>query len=308
MLWPMRAVIAERRPGLLTYGITAPKRDYPEEKRREVAARQAERINALPIDGLVVYDLQDESARTDAERPFPFLECIDPADYAYDYLSEVTVPRVVYRCTANLDADGLAASLRRVDEAGDVSVLVGAPSRDHPSRMRLSDAYELRRSTVPGLPVGGVLIAERDDGAASEHQRVLRKVESGCSFFVTQAVYDVTPTKNVLSDLHHRSADSGTPVPPILVTLTPCGSERTLDFMRWLGIQVPRWLENELRSSPNILRTSVEACMHVATDLLAFARPRGIPLGFNVESVSLRRAEIDASVELTERVAHLRSA
>ncbi len=301
----MRDALAERRPGLLTYGITPPKAGYDEARRRDVAARQAARINDLPVDGLVVYDLQDESTRTDVERPFPYLECIDPDTYAYDYLADVEVPRVVYRSTAKVDAGQMTSTLRRVDGAGDVAVLVGAPSRDHPALLRLSEAYDLRRDTTPGLPVGGVLIAERDGQGAAEHERVLRKVDAGVSFFITQAVYDVTPTKNVLSDLQHRCAELGVPVPPVLVTLTPCGSQKTLDFMGWLGIRVPRWLENELRHSPDILRTSVEASVEVAEELLAFAHASGIPLGCNVESVSLRREEIEASVELVHRIAKL---
>jgi len=49
----------------------------------------------------------------------------------------------------------------------------------------------------------------------------------------------------------------------------------------------------------------VEASVEVAEELLAFAHARGIPLGCNVESVSLRREEIEASVELVHRIAKL---
>ena len=35
-----------------------------------------------------------------------------------------------------------------------------------------------------------------------------------------------------------------------------------------------------------------------ATDLIAYCRGLGIPFGFNVESVSIRRDEIDASIGL----------
>jgi hypothetical protein len=43
--------------------------------------------------------------------------------------------------------------------------------------------------------------------------------------------------------------------------------------------------------------------MQVWEDLHQFATAKDIPLGCNVESVSLRREEIDASVELVDRVA-----
>jgi hypothetical protein len=47
----------------------------------------------------------------------------------------------------------------------------------------------------------------------------------------------------------------------------------------------------------------VALCVQVFEDLHRFATAKGIPLGCNVESVSLQREEIDASVELVHRVA-----
>ena len=34
---------------------------------------------------------------------------------------------------------------------------------------------------------------------------------------------------------------------PVILTFTPCGSVKTLSFMKWLGVAFPRWLENELQ-------------------------------------------------------------
>ena len=118
-------------------------------------------------------------------------------------------------------------------------------------------------------------------------------------------IHSSAASKDLLSDLHYRCAESGRAVPPILVTLSPCGSLKTLEFLRWLGISVPRWLENELLHAHDILQTSVELCCQVFSDLLDFARSKDIPLGCNVESVSLKKEEIEASVELVRRVAHL---
>ena len=304
----MLDALADRRPGLLTYGVTPPKRSWPPERVAEVAARQSARMRGLAaagaLDAVVVYDLQDESARTDVPRPFPYEPCTDPVAYAYDHLV-VDVPRVVYRCVAPLGPGGLRASLDRLRAQGGAGVLVGAASSEQPARLRLPDAYALRRAEHPDVPLGGVLIGERHGRRRREHERVLAKVDKGCSFFVTQAVYDTTPTKDVLSDLLLRCRTEDRPVPPVLVTLTPCGSERTLTFLRWLGVEVPRWLENELLTSSDTLATSVRLCLDVLADLHAWAAPRGVPLGCNVESVSLSRAEVEASVDLLRGAAEV---
>lgn len=301
----MREAIARGEAGVLTYGITPPRQSSPPERVRATAAAQTARINGLPVDGLVIYDLQDESSRTDVERPFPYEECIDPVDYAYDHLREVAVPKVTYKCVAKLDAAALGRSLKRIHDEGGLCVLVGAASRHDAPTLSLSAAYELRQAEWPDVPTGGVLIGERHRNGQREHERVLGKVAQGCSFFVTQAVYSPDDTKDVLSDLHYRCRDTGEPFPPVLVTLTPCGSAKTLTFLRWLGVAIPRWLENELLHADDTLGMSLDLCEQVFADLHAYATARGIPLGCNVESVSLRKDEIEASVDLVGRVARI---
>lgn len=286
----------------LTYGLTPPKATTASERQREIAALQTARVNALGVDGLVLYDLQDESSRTALARPFPFIETIDPALYASDHLRDVTVPKIVYQSVSRRDAPTLRRALQTLQAGGHAVVLVGAPSKDGVSATKLSDAYALRSAEASALPLGGTVIAERHEARGGEVDRVLTKRAQGCSFFISQAVYAVTSTKNLLSDLHYRCASDGVAVPPVLVTLSPCGSLKTLEFMRWLGVSIPRWLENDLKHSADILETSVRVSINLFEELWLYARDKGIPLGANIESVSLGKAEIDASVEMTKQV------
>jgi len=295
----VREQIRSNRAGLLTYGITPPKRSYSAEKLADVAAAQVARIRQLPIDALVVYDIQDESMRTEVPRPFPYLECVDAADYAFDALAPLDLPKIVYRCVAPFSKAELVASLRRLDGSSCLSVLVGAASRHQPASLKLPEAYALAKQECPGLPIGGVLIAERHEQTRTEDQRAIAKMDAGCSYFISQAVYSVDATKSLLSDFFYRCEAEQRRMPPVLITLSPCGSLRTLDFLRWLGVAVPRWLENDLRRSKDILQASLKVCAEVMADLHDFAATRGIPLGCNVESVSLSKVEIEASVELT---------
>ena len=94
-------------------------------------------------------------------------------------------------------------------------------------------------------------------------------------------------------------------MPRMYVTLSPCGSKKTLEFMDWLGVSVPGWLKNELLHAGDILEKSVDLSVSGFAELLDFARGKGFELGCNVESVSLRKAEIDASVEMVHRIRSL---
>jgi hypothetical protein len=61
-------------------------------------------------------------------------------------------------------------------------------------------------------------------------------------------------------------------------------------------------MENALTRSEDLLAASFEQCLATAHDLAGFCAGLGVPFGFNVESVSIRKAEIDAAVALAARL------
>jgi hypothetical protein len=292
-----------RTPGICLYGFAPPKRSTTPEELAVIVAQQRARLASLPIDGLIVYDIQDEAERVSTPRPFPFLPTIDPDAYAHQHLGSLTLPKIVYRSVQRETPESFKQWLDEGSAVRDprISVLVGAPSRNAEVQLSLSNAYALARGRGD-LLLGGIAIAERHAQGAKEHERILAKTENGCRFFVTQAVYDVTSTKSLLSDYALALGEkSGDPM-PIILTFSPCGSLKTLAFMQWLGIAFPRWLENDLRFAADPLEKSIGLCERIFAEIWDYAAEKGIPVGVNVESVSIRKAEIEASVELVGRL------
>jgi hypothetical protein len=293
-----------RDSGICLYGLAPPKRANPPRQIEEIAAQQLARLRSLSIDGLIVYDIQDEAGRASEPRPFPFLPTLDPDIYAHEHLGPLGVQKIVYRCVARDTHESFVEWLKQQSAATipRASVLVGAPSRRSEDGLPLSQAYALAREHAPSLLLGGVAIAERHVSSANEHERMLAKTASGCSFFVTQAVYDVTSTKSLLSDYALATCGEHCASMPIILTLSPCGSAKTLSFMKWLGIAFPRWLENDLRFAKDPLETSLRLCERIFEEVWDYAKGKGIPVGVNVESVSIRKDEIAASLELFRRL------
>jgi hypothetical protein len=292
------------RTGICLYGIAPPKLASDPGDVSEIAAQQVARLRVLGPDGLVVYDIQDEPGPSGQARPFPFLPTVDPEVYAQQALAELTIPKIVYRCVAAHSPEVLLRWLDTVRAAGSprLSVFVGAPRGGLGSQgVKLVDAYAAARA-VPNLVLGGIAIAERHAAKADEHQRMLAKQDSGCRFFITQSVYDAASTKSLLSDYALSLQQQGRSPAPIVFTFSPCGSVRTLEFMKWLGISFPRWLENELRHSSDTVQRSIDLCESVFIDVQNYAREKQLPIGINVESVSIRKSEIEASVELYRRL------
>lgn len=290
------------RPDLCFYGLAPPKQSTPLERVQAIVAAQKERVRALAPDALVVYDLQDESSRQPDPRPFPFLPTLPPDVYAHHLMGDLDLPKVVYRSVAGADRAGFERWCAQAATAAEprFCVLVGAPSSRglQPGGVTLDDAYGMVRRHAPGLVLGAIAIAERHARRGDEHDRMLAKAAAGCRFFVTQAVYDAGSTKSLLSDYARAARTRGDRLLPVVLTFSPCGSPRTLALLKWLGIAVPRWLENELLDARDTLETSVRLARSVADDVLAFAHEREIPVGINVESVSIRKEEIDAATAL----------
>ena len=294
--------IKNRESGIILYGITPPKKGTSSEKIQEIASRQIQRLQSLNIDALILYDIQDEKFRTSEERPFPFMETLDAFSYSEEYLCALPIPKIIYRSVGKYSKSELSRFLVNASPRHNLTVFVGASSKSQAVTLSINDAYKLKAETNNDLLLGGVTIPERHQSKGDEHIRVFNKISQGCTFFVSQGVYDVNAAKNFLSEYYYYGQEHNIPLVPILFTLTPCGSLKTLQFMKWLGISIPKWLENELIHSHDILQKSVDVSEQSWLELKGFADEKGIPIGCNIESVAIRKVEVDASIELLRRI------
>lgn len=289
---------------VLLFGLTPPRSTTDPERIAEIADRTMTRVEALPVDALVLYDLTDEADRNPEPRPFPFAETLDPSDYLRERLSRWDRPAIVYRCVSKYAPEDLQRWLSEAPE-GLLTVFVGTSSSDAPALTTLSQALDLHRAVRPDLPLGGVTIPERHIGRGDEHLRMLRKQHAGSQFFISQIVYDVSAAKSMASDYRYAVAQDSLDPAPLIFTLSLCGSARTLTFLEWLGVDVPQWVRNEILHAPDPLAWSYQHAVSAAEELAGFCRYLGIPFGFNIESVSTRKVEIEAAVELTHEIAAL---
>jgi len=302
------ARIREGRGDFVLFAVTPPRQSTPADRLPDIARATIERLDHLDLDGLVLYDIDDESSRNPVERPFPFSPTVDPSTYRAEHLQAWRTPVVVYRAVGKYQPETLGTWLSAQDPRRTLTVMVGAASSGTTPPVSLADAQGLCAELNPELLLGGVAIPERHSRRENEHLRLIAKQQAGCRFFVTQVVYDLNAAKNLVSDYRYACASAGLVPVPIVFTFSVCGSMKTLEFLRWLGVDVPRWIENDLRHATNPLRASLEQAAATASELIDFCRRLDVPFGLNVESVSIRREEIEASVELAAQLtAHARA-
>lgn len=291
--------------GILIYGITPPKSETSAERVAEIASKTVARLIPLDLDALIVYDVQDESARTAEERPFPFLTALDPFGFARTYLQDLDIPKIIYRPAGRFSKEELSKWMDDLQEHNFYPVFVGVPAPDFPVKTTLPEAYEIWSKHEKTSVVGAVTIPERHEVLKDEDRRILDKVNCGVSYFISQCVFNVAYAQQVIEDLGRTCLLENKKVPTMIFTLTACGSIKTLNFMEWLGIHVPAELKEDFKNAENMLDKSVSVCLDIASALIDFCTQRSIPFGFNIESVAIRKDEIEASIYMVNRIAEM---
>ena len=289
----LRAKLPDAGQTVLLYGTTPPRLGTTPENVAAAAEKLAARLAGLPLDGVVLYDIQDETGRTQIARPFPFVGTIDPRDYARLF----RLPAVVYKALGMMDEAAWRSWLAQ--SKGEVRYLsiVGRPASARRYPLALSRAIRIAAESRDFV-VGGVVIAERHDSERSEAARLLAKGIEGCGYFISQTVYQAAPTQRLLADYLRDCRGAGIAPKRIILTFAPCGREKTLAFLRWLGVKVPPDTERAILGAADRLARSIAICRDNLRRILDGAYASHIPLGINVESVSINRDEIDASVDL----------
>lgn len=291
--------------GILLYGITPPKSETTPERIAEIAEKTIARLIPLDLDALIVYDVQDESARTPEERPFPFLKALDPFTFASGYLRDLKIPKIIYRPAGKFSNEELSEWLDDLHMNNFYPVFVGVPAPDFPVKTSLPEAYKIWSKNADTSVIGAVTIPERHELLKDEDKRILDKVSCGVSYFISQCVFNLAYAKQIIEDLCSTCKKENKKLPTIIFTLTACGSSKTLHFMEWLGIHVPEDLKEDLKNSGNILEKSVNVCLDIASELAVFCTERAIPFGFNIESVAIRKEEIEASICMVNKIAEM---
>ncbi|NEP15654.1 MAG: hypothetical protein F6J97_01985 [Leptolyngbya sp. SIO4C1] len=282
--------------GVYLFGATPPRQSTSPEKVNEIAAKLANRLSPLALDAINLYDIQPETSRSDEPRPFPFLPTMSPSSYSQVLQKLIDTDFIHYKCVVHQPEDEFADWLSESRSALQHLVLVGgASSQQDYSGPTLRQAAEM---AAQDFTLGGVTIAERHLAKGNEHLRLIQKASWGLSFFTSQVVYQPQATIQLLQDYYQACEVQQREPVRIVLTFAPCGYEKTLTFLRWLGVDISADTEKTLLSAPSPVKKSVEVCCDSLQQILAACHHLDLRLGINVESVSIKKDEIDASVEL----------
>eukprot|EP01031_Cornospumella_fuschlensis_P032661 gene32661-39487_t len=291
------------RPVFL-FGSTPPREGTPIHKAKESCAKFAARSAVLATDGFIVYDIQDEGSRATTDRPFPFRKTMDPSLYASFFPPVSGKECVVYKCVVENGPTELTEWLDRavLDYGHGAFNLVGpASSSQNNQQLSLASAAGLVKARRD-CKFGCVAIAERHTIKGNEHQNLLRKADFGAEWFITQGIFAVGPIVKLLNDYGDLCRAQGKVPKKIVLTFAPCGRAKTMSFIKWLGMHVPEDVEKRIFEAASPVSESILILCEILSTVLEQTHNSGVPLGINVESLSIFKEEIDAAHELFQKL------
>ena len=130
----------------------------------------------LDLDGLILYDIDDESDRVADDRPFPYLPTSDPAAFYAEHLGEWTKPVIVYRSIGKYAPDRAQRLARRGwTRSRELGVFVGAS----PAGKRVRTSSHARRIDSAARAAPGAGRGRGDDHRAARRSRRRAPADAG---------------------------------------------------------------------------------------------------------------------------------
>ena len=249
-------------------------------------------------DAINLPEIHDEARGGD--RTFKFVERIEPRILGAKILQEFNLDVVINRCVV-YQADQARWIEETQDKFGISNfILVGGESSEikYPGPSIIETARQVRAAGLHAT-LGGISIPSRDH----EVDRIRRKAAEGLSFFTTQVLFDSNDIVWLIQRLNGLEAR-------IFLSFAPVSHHRDIEFLRWLGADVPADLDRFLISKPSGETTShhagevFERCLNLAQrilmDVFDNLPPDPPPLGINIEHIN--RRNLNFAVKMLERL------
>jgi 5,10-methylenetetrahydrofolate reductase len=270
----------------------------------EASLAEAEKVRHR-VDAINLPEIHDEDRNQ--PRSVKFVKRIDPGLLGSRIRRELETEVVVNRCVVR-DADPISW-FRKTETEHDIHhvVLVGGESSriQYPGPNVMEAARQVQAAGLT-MTLGGISIPSR----VHEAERVRRKAAAGLSFFTTQVLFDSNDIVWLLQRLSGVEAR-------IFLSFAPVSHPRDLEFLRWLGADIPADLDRFLLAgssdtsdstgAPETETTcfdrSLDLCQRILMDVFDNLPPDPPLIGLNIEHINKRN--FTPAVRMLEKLSEL---
>jgi 5,10-methylenetetrahydrofolate reductase len=251
------------------------------------------------VDAINIPEIHDEDRP--GERTNKFIERVEPRILGSRIKRELGIDVVINRVTVH-DAEP-ERWFRETLGPWDIPnwVLVGGESQEirYPGP-NPGEAARLVKSL--GLPatLGGITIPSR----VNEPERIRKKHAQGVAFFTSQVMFDSNDLVWLIQRLNGVDAR-------IFISFAPVSNRRDLEFLRWLGVDIPRDLDRFLLGSEQgeaapaatCLDRSINLTQRILMDVFDNLPPDPPPIGLNIEHIT--RKNFAPALAMLDRLGNL---
>lgn len=261
----------------------------------EATLAEAKGVRHL-VDAINLPEIHAESRGT--ERTHRFVPRVEPRVLGGRILRELALEVVVNRVVVHdSDAEGW---FRETHEQFGVQhmVLVGGESAAtrYPGPDPLQAAALVQAAGLP-ISLGGITIPSRPN----EADRIRSKNAAGITFFTSQILFDSNDIVWLIQRLNGLEAR-------VFLSFAPVSHPRDLEFMRWLGADIPPNLDRFLLrdgegSADSCFRRSLDLAQRILMDVFDNLPPDSPAIGLNVEHIN--RRNFPSAVKMLDQLGNL---
>jgi 5,10-methylenetetrahydrofolate reductase len=268
------------------------------------AANISSLLSQTHIDAINIPEVRDEVAR--GERPIKNQLRAEPREFGKLLQDIVGIESIVNRVVVH---QNLEKEMRWFEETYhnyeiENLITVGGESREikYPGPS-VNEALEtIKQNEKLDILCGGISIPSRE----KESLRLIEKSSYGSEFFTTQVLYDSSKIIKMISHYQKRCNEMSTFPRRLLLSFAPVSSGKNIDFLKWLGVDIPNETEKKLRDDAQKMSDrSMQITVDILNDTLKYLNDNKIvvPIGLNVEHIM--SYNFQASIEMLQELARI---
>jgi 5,10-methylenetetrahydrofolate reductase len=140
----------------------------------------------------------------------------------------------------------------------------------------------------------------------NESQNLLKKSQNGSEFFTTQVLYDSNNIIKMINNYQNLCSLNKTFPRRILLSFAPVSSQKNIEFLKWLGVEISIETEQYLQARPGSMsERSLDVAIEVLNEVLNYISENNlkVPIGLNVEHIMSYNFQY--SVEMLQELAKI---
>tara|TARA_B100001250_G_scaffold364561_1_gene344730 strand:- start:241 stop:1188 length:948 start_codon:yes stop_codon:yes gene_type:complete len=271
----------------------------------------AETISSLlsqtHIDAINIPEVHDEAGRGD--RPVVNQKRGEPREFGMLLQDIVGIEAIINRVVVHEPYDKQMQWLEQTNTKYEIEnmIIVGGESSKvsypGPTVNETLKAITNKHNQNGGnIFCGGIAIPSREE----ESKNLINKSNNGSEFFTTQVLYDSENIIKMINNYQVRCNELGTFPRRILLSFAPVSSQKNVEFLKWLGVEIPSNTEHYLQARPgSMTERSLDVAIEVLNEILNHIEENNltVPVGLNVEHIM--SYNFQSSVEMLQELARI---